>query len=264
MMMCSITTYSQGAPFYNALSTTIALSGICDSPSRQEKGLILWFSTGGPNGLETGSGVDAIREGVRRFRTVVFPERRELYQSLAEKQKPVALFITCGDSRIDPCLLTGTEPGQIFVDRTPGNIVPTYEEALSTGVSASIEYAVLELGVGDVIVCGHSACGAMKALLHPELLENIPATARWLKYAQPAVAMLDRDYRGVNESDRLKRLAQLNVLEQMAHLHTHPVVAERCKRGSLGVHGWFYEIHTGTVEVFDPAKKKFERWPEED
>jgi carbonic anhydrase len=205
--------------------------------------------------------VEQIREGVRRFRTVVFRERREVYENLAEKQKPYALFLTCGDSRIEPSLLTGTEPGQIFVERTPGNIVPIYADSVSVGVSASIEYAIAVLGVADVIVCGHSACGAMKGLLHPDVLEKLPATARWLKYAQPAVQLLEQECRGVDESDRLKRLAQLNVLEQMAHLHTHPTVEERFKRGSLGIHGWYYEIHTGTVEAFNPSTREFEPWP---
>jgi carbonic anhydrase len=191
----------------------------------------------------------------------VFREKRELYESLAEKQKPYALFITCGDSRIEPSLLTGTEPGQIFVERTPGNMVPIYEDTASVGVSASIEYAVAVLGVADVIVCGHSACGAMNGLLHPEKLEKMPATARWLKYAQPAVQLLEQNYRAVDESERLKRLAQLNVLEQMAHLHTHPTVEERLRRGSLGIHGWYYEIHTGTVEAVNPATREFEPWP---
>ena len=205
--------------------------------------------------------MDQILEGVRRFRTVVFPEWRELYESLAEKQQPYALFLTCGDSRIEPSLLTGTSPGQIFVERTPGNIVPVYEDAASVGVSASIEFAVAVLGVADVIVCGHSSCGAMKALLHPEVLETIPATARWLKYAHPALQKLDEDYRVEDESARRERLARLNVVEQMSHLHTHPTVAERFKRGSLGIHGWFYEIHTGTVEIFNPATRVFEQWP---
>jgi carbonic anhydrase len=200
-------------------------------------------------------------EGVRRFRTEVFPEWRELYESLAEKQQPYALFLTCGDSRIEPSLLTGTSPGQIFVERTPGNIVPVYEDAASVGVSASIEFAVAVLGVADVIVCGHSSCGAMKALLHPEVLETIPATARWLKYAHPALQKLEEDYRVEDESARRERLARLNVVEQMSHLHTHPTVAERFKRGSLGIHGWFYEIHTGTVEIFNPATRVFEQWP---
>ena len=206
--------------------------------------------------------MDRIRQGVRRFRTVVFPEKQELYKSLAEKQKPYALFLTCGDSRIEPSLLTGTNPGQMFVERTPGNIVPVYDDTVSVGVSASIEYAVAVLGVPDLIVCGHSACGAMKGLLHPEILDEIPATARWLKYAQPAVELLERDHRGAGDADRLKILTQLNVLEQMAHLHTHPAVEERLKAGTLGIHGWFYEIHTGSVDAYDPATGKFEPWPD--
>src|SRR5512140_3266953 len=111
-----------------------------------------------------------------RFRTRVFPKKRRIYESLAETQVPLALFLACGDSRIDPLTLTSTEPGQVFVERTPGNIVPTYDDSASVGVSASIEYALSELKVRDVIVCGHSACGAMKALLHPEELAHLPAT----------------------------------------------------------------------------------------
>jgi carbonic anhydrase len=206
--------------------------------------------------------VDRIREGVRRFRTVVFPEKQALYESLAEKQIPYALFLTCGDSRIEPSLLTGTDPGQIFVERTPGNIVPVYDNTVSVGVSASIEYAVAILGVQDLIVCGHSACGAMKGLLHPELLDEIPATARWLKYAQPAVELLHKDYPGMGDADRLKILTQLNVVEQMAHLHTHPAVEARFKAETLGIHGWFYEIHTGRVDAYNTATGKFEPWPD--
>ena len=206
--------------------------------------------------------MDRIREGVRRFRTVVFPEKQALYESLAEKQIPHALFLTCGDSRIEPSLLTGTEPGQIFVERTPGNIVPVYDNTVSVGVSASIEYAVAILGVPDLIVCGHSACGAMKGLLHPELLDEIPATARWLKYAQPAVELLHKNYPRMGDADRLKILTQLNVVEQMAHLHTHPAVEARFKAGTLGIHGWFYEIHTGRVDAYNTAAGKFEPWPD--
>src|SRR5204862_5900412 len=134
--------------------------------------------------------IDLLRDGVRRFRTEVYPKHRQMYQDLEEKQQPFALFLTCGDSRIDPSLLTGTQPGQIFVERTPGNIVPVYDDAASVGVSASIEYAVAVLGVDEIIVCGHSACGAMSALLHPGHLGAIPATARWLRYADPALRKL--------------------------------------------------------------------------
>lgn len=200
--------------------------------------------------------LEKIRLGVQRFRSTVFPQMREMYERLAEKQRPDALFITCGDSRIDPSLLTGTDPGELFVERTPGNIVPVYDDDVSVGVSASIEYAVEVLGVKDIIVCGHSACGAMKALLHPEHLQLLPATAKWLKFAQPAL----EKFRGENtdETENLNRLTQINVLEQVQHLHSHPAVEKRFKAGSLGLHGWMYEIHTGIVEAYNPATREFD------
>ena len=205
--------------------------------------------------------LDYLKEGVRRFRTVIFPKMRNLYERLAEKQTPYALFLTCGDSRIAPALLTNTNPGRIFVERTPGNIVPVYDETASVGVSASIEYSIAVLGVRDVVICGHSACGAMKALLHPEHLNEFPATARWLKYAWPAVEILERQHSALGEAERLKKLCQLSVIEQMSHLHTHPVVEERFKQGNLGIHGWYYEIHTGRVEAYNHETGEFEDWP---
>jgi carbonic anhydrase len=206
--------------------------------------------------------VERIREGVRRFQREIFPQKRTLYESLAETQKPGALVLTCGDSRLEPSLLTGTEAGEIFVERTPGNIVPVYDDTGRVGVSASIEYSVAVLGVQDIIICGHSACGAMKALLHPHLLADIPATARWLTFAAPAVALLDRTHPGLDEEQRLRTLTQLNVLEQMAHLHTHPAVETRFRAGTLGIHGWFYEIHTGQVNAYNPETGTFEPWPD--
>lgn len=200
--------------------------------------------------------LEKIRLGVQRFRSIVFPQMREMYERLAEKQRPDALFITCGDSRIDPSLLTGTEPGELFVERTPGNIVPVYDDDVSVGVSASIEYAVEVLGVRNIIVCGHSTCGAMKALLHPEHLQRLPATARWLKFAQPALKKFCRE--NTNKAENLNRLTQINVLEQVQHLHTHPAVEQRFKAGTLGLHGWMYEIHTGIVEAYNPATREFE------
>jgi carbonic anhydrase len=204
--------------------------------------------------------LDRIREGVRRFRTEVFPRRRRMYEALAEKQHPFALFLTCGDSRIDPCLLTGTNPGDIFVERTPGNIVPVYDDAASVGVSASIEYAVAVLGVDEIIVCGHSACGAMSALLHPGHLGAIPATARWLRYADPALRKLAAE--GTAEAVRLERLTELNVIAQMENLHTHPAVQQRVEAGRLGIHGWIYDIPTGVVQAWDSAAARFAPWPE--
>jgi carbonic anhydrase len=204
--------------------------------------------------------IDWLRLGVHRFRTEVYPAKKHLYMKLAEKQRPDALFLTCGDSRIDPSALTSTEPGDIFVERTPGNIVPIYCDESAVGVSASIEYSVEVLGVTHIVVCGHSACGAMKGLLHPEKLRTTPATVRWLKYAHPALDLLHKDFGQLKGAAQLKRLSELSVIEQIAHLHTHPAVEARFKKGRLAIHGWYYEIHTGVVEVYNPAAGKFEEW----
>jgi carbonic anhydrase len=210
--------------------------------------------------MPTASDMDYLRRGVHRFRTEIFPAKRELYVTLAEKQVPKALFLTCGDSRIDPSVLTSTEPGEMFVERTPGNIVPIYSDDAAVGVSASIEYSVVVLGVRDIIVCGHSACGAMKGLLHPEKLLAIPATTRWLQYADPAFQLLSQNFAHLDDQGRLKRLSHLNVVEQISHLHTHPAVESRVKEGSIALHGWYYEIHTGRVEVYNPESGQFEEW----
>jgi carbonic anhydrase len=203
---------------------------------------------------------DYLRRGVHHFRTEVFPQKQKLYERLAEKQVPFALFLTCGDSRIDPAALTSTEPGQIFVERTPGNIVPIYTDDAAVGVSASIEYSVVVLGVKDIVVCGHSGCGAMKGLLDRGELDSTPATARWLEYAAPALQLLNGVYVRVEGDERLKLLSRLNVLEQLAHLHTHPAVESRVKAGRLALHGWYYEIDTGRVEVFNPDFGQFQEW----
>lgn len=208
--------------------------------------------------------LEYLKRGVRQFRTEIFPRKRELYERLAEKQAPYALFLTCGDSRIAPSALTGTDAGRMFVERTPGNIVPIYDDSASVGVSASIEYSIAVLGVRDVVICGHSACGAMKSLLHPEHLNELPATARWLKYAQPALEILEQRYSALSDAERLKTLCQLNVIEQMAHLHTHPSVGERLKKGGFAIHGWYYEIHTGRVEAYNQKTGEFEDWPPPD
>jgi len=210
--------------------------------------------------MPAASDLDYLRQGVHRFRTETFPAKRELYVTLAEKQKPRALFLTCGDSRIDPSALTSTEPGEIFVERTPGNIVPMYSDGAAVGVSASIEYSVVVLGVRDIVVCGHSACGAMKGLLHPVELHQLPATARWLHHADAAFQLLSQNFAHLDDAGRLKRLSQLNVIEQMAHLHTHPAVETRVKESRISLHGWYYEIHTGIIEVYNPERGEFEEW----
>ncbi|HKQ47933.1 MAG TPA: carbonic anhydrase [Phycisphaerae bacterium] len=205
--------------------------------------------------------MDEIRNGVRRFQMEVFPQRRHFYEGVAASQSPRALFLTCGDSRIDPELLTSSGPGEIFVERNPGNLVPVYDERSRVGVSASIEYALSVLQVRQIIICGHSNCGAMKALMHPEKLAALPAVRQWLSFAEPALEALDRDHRDDADDVRLVAITRLNVLLQIKNLETHPAVADGLRKGRISVDGWVYEIHTGKVEAFNSMTGRFEAFP---
>ena len=122
-------------------------------------------------------------DGLRTFQRQVFQKKQVLFQTLSRQQDPRALFITCSDSRVDPTLLTQTDPGDLFILRTAGNLIPTYGSAIG-GSTATVEYALSVLDIKEVIVCGHTDCGAMKALLHPEKLENLPAVKVWLQQAE--------------------------------------------------------------------------------
>lgn len=205
--------------------------------------------------------IEDIQQGVLRFRKKIFPIRRAIYEQLANHQDPQVLFITCIDSRVDPSDLCDSDPGDMFVERTPGNLVPIYSEQ-RVGVAASIEYAVTALRVTDIILCGHSDCGALKALLHPEKLEKLPAVARWLHFADEAIDHINEHHAHATEAEKLALLCQQNIIAQIDHLHTHPCVQARLADGDLRIHGWVYEIHTGEVHRYDPATKTFALWPE--
>ncbi len=197
-----------------------------------------------------------IHEGVKYFQSEVFPKQRRAYEELPSPQKPAALFITCGDSRINPELLTNSGPGEIFVERNPGNLVPVYDHRTRDGVSASIEFAVLALHVPSIIICGHSDCGAMNGILNPT---NLPAVSRWLHFAAKPPIRLNGQSDAAWEETLLGELTKLNVLQQMENLQTHPCVADRVKAGKLAVAGWVYQIHTGQVEVYNPMLGCFEQ-----
>jgi carbonic anhydrase len=188
--------------------------------------------------------VEKFLGGVSRFQKDVYPEHQELFEKLAMGQRPEALFITCADSRIDPCLLTQTKPGDLFICRVIGNVVPPYPDAIG-GVSATIEYAVGVLRVPEVIVCGHTDCGVMKGALNPEALEAYPNVTAWLRYAE------------VEHRDLLA-LTEHNVVAQLKNLRTHPTVAARLAEGDLALHGWVYHIGPGTVTAYDEESKTFQ------
>ena len=195
--------------------------------------------------------VEKFLGGISRFQRDVYPQRRELFERLAVGQHPEALFITCADSRIDPCLLTQTAPGELFICRVIGNIVPSYPDSLG-GVSATIEYAVGVLRVPDVIVCGHTDCGVIKGALHPDALSSHAAVWNWLRHANV-------QYRNAEPSSELLLAAtEENVVTQLKNLRSHPAVANRLLKGDLSLHGWIYHIGSGVVTAYNEKSGKFE------
>ena len=199
-----------------------------------------------------------LKAGVRRFQSEIYPERREAYERAASvPQQPHTLLITCADSRIDPEAVTQAAPGEIFVTRNIGNMVPAYGEMLG-GVSAVIEYAVSGLKVQHVVICGHSDCGAMKALLHPESTATMPTVTSWLMNGRAALTVADSlGHRDDRPSERLKQLTEQNVLMQIAHLKTHPSVAGAMIRNELTISGWVYEIGTAEVRIAEDGEREF-------
>lgn len=193
----------------------------------------------------------------RRFREELFPERQQLFEDLKDTQDPDILFITCSDSRIAPDLIIGSNPGDLFVCRNAGNIVPAYNESAGAGVSATIEYAVTVLKVTSIVVCGHSDCGAMKALLHPEKIAHLPAVSAWLRNSEIARVIVAENQEGRTEEQLVEDLIEENVLAQLEHLETHPSVVAALRRGDLNLYAWIYKIRTGEIVTFDAASGRF-------
>jgi carbonic anhydrase len=200
-------------------------------------------------------------EGYRRFCTEVFPARRSHFHLLAEGQQPEWLFITCSDSRVVPDLVLGTEPGDLFITRNAGNVVPITSHDVD-GCTATIEYAVEVLKVKHAILCGHSDCGAMKAALDRKGLENLPKAERWLHHVEAAFAYRQPLNAAEGENAELASLIRGNVVAQLMNLHAQPAVAREVAAGKLTVHGWYYDILTGGIEEYDEKQRRFTRWPE--
>ena len=195
--------------------------------------------------------------GIHHFQESIFDSEKQLFERLAQGQRPLALFITCSDSRIDPSLLTQTKPGELFILRNAGNIVPPFG-TVAGGEAATIEYAVAALKVKDIIICGHSLCGAMDGLLHPGKLDRLSAVSTWLTYAKATGTIIEENYGHVtDEASRLTATVEENVLVQIESLRTHPTVAAAVSRGDLKLHGWTYEIETGKVFSYDPQEAQF-------
>ena len=196
-------------------------------------------------------------EGIHEFQCNVFSRQQKLFETLAEGQKPLALFITCSDSRIDPNLLTQTKPGELFIMRNAGNIVPAYG-AVQGGEAATIEYAVRVLKVRDIIVCGHSHCGAMNGLLNLSQLDDLPAVRSWLSHAEAARRIVIENYSHIQDPQaRLTVTVEENVLVQVENLRTYPAVAAALSRRELTLHGWVYKFETGQVFAYSPEEAQY-------
>jgi carbonic anhydrase len=196
-------------------------------------------------------------KGLHEFQTNYFSTHRELFELLSQGQKPRFLFITCSDSRIDPNLITQTEPGEMFIIRNAGNIIPPYG-ATNGGEGASVEYAIHALGIQDVIVCGHSHCGAMKGLLKiSKLEEEMPVVYEWLKHAEATRRMMKEHYQDYEGEELLDAAIKENILNQLENLRTYPVIYSRLKSGQLRLHAWFYEIETGQMLEYDPVRGEY-------
>jgi carbonic anhydrase len=200
--------------------------------------------------------MDRLIEGHKRFLTEVFPGSRHLFKLLADGQRPEWLFITCADSRVVPDLILGTQPGDLFIARNVGNVVPVVSQDVD-GVTATIEYAVEVLKVKSAIVCGHSDCGALKAALDRKELENLPKARRWLNHVEAAFSHRQPRNPADGEQAELAALIRGNVVAQLWNLRAQPPVARAVVEGRLTVHGWYYDILTGRIEQYDEQMRRF-------
>ncbi len=194
--------------------------------------------------------------GVVRFQQEVFPQKREFFEKLSLGQSPEALFITCSDSRIETAMITQTDPGELFICRNAGNIVPPHTN--NTGaMTASIEFAAAALKVPHIVVCGHTECGAMKGAMDLDALDKLPHMKEWLSFSKAAVDIVGELGADLDDKQRMWMLLEQNVKLQLQHLKTHPTVATRLAKRDLQLHGWVYDIAFGEVHAYDEKSDTF-------
>jgi carbonic anhydrase len=203
--------------------------------------------------------VKKLINGIVDFRKNVRPTVKDTFALLALGQRPDTLFIACSDSRVVPNLFASTEPGDLFVIRNVGNLIPPHGEADAGPGSeaAAIEFALATLPITEVIVCGHSECGAIGALSQGQAREEAPAFSCWLRHGEGSLRQLQGGASLGNHLERHNQLSQLNVLEQLEHLKTYPVVRERLARGELRLHGWYFDIKEANVYEYEPSEARF-------
>ena len=195
-------------------------------------------------------------QGIHSFQQGFFASHRALFEQLATSgQQPETLFITCSDSRVVPTLITNSAPGELFIVRNVGNVVPSAD--LPGGTAAAIQYAVEVLNVANIIVCGHTQCGALKAILDPESVAHLEYVRRWVKSTIDVKQLIDEKYAHLSGEQKLTAAIQENVLSQIEHLRAYPFVASRMDAGKLHVNGWVFDVGKGEVFDYDPARGEF-------
>jgi carbonic anhydrase len=194
--------------------------------------------------------------GVIKFQREVFPEKQELFERLSTGQSPEALFITCSDSRIETAMITQTDPGELFICRNAGNIVPPHTNQTG-GMTASIEFAIGALQIPHIVVCGHTECGAMKGAMNRAALTNLPHVREWLGFSQGAVDIVESLGADLDPEAKMRMLLEQNVILQLQHLKTHPTVAVALANKAVKLHGWVYDIKTGEVCAYDELAEQW-------
>ncbi|MFP5250681.1 MAG: carbonic anhydrase [Acidobacteriota bacterium] len=200
--------------------------------------------------------MERLIQGYKHFLAEVFPQRRSRFHLLADSQAPEWLFITCADSRIVPDLILGTGPGDLFISRSIGNVVPTTKTD-TDGMTATIEYAVEVLKVPHIILCGHSDCGALKAAVNGDALDTLPKARRWLRHVEAAFQHKQPLNPADGDGAELASLIRGNVVAQLANLKVQPAVISAMAQGTLCVHGWYYDILSGRIERYDEKLRRF-------
>ena len=195
--------------------------------------------------------------GIHEFQVNYFATNRALFQELAQRQSPETLFITCSDSRVIPELITSAAPGDLFIVRNIGNVVPSHISGVKGGVAAAIQYAVEFLKVQNIIVCGHTGCGAMEAILNPERLADLEFVRRWLEQTDQIRAIIARQYAELEGAARVTAAVEENVLVQLENLRTYPFIERRLQAKELQLSGWVFQIATGEVYEYDPEHHQF-------
>lgn len=197
-------------------------------------------------------------KGIVDFREKLTEENRNLFAKLALGQKPDALFICCSDSRVAPNVFASTHPGDLFVLRNIGNLIPPANAPLQdSSALAAIEFAVFSLNVSDIIVCGHSECGAMQALTADPSKLCCSHLKCWLKYGESSLKKTKEGFSLDKSLSEHNQLSQTNVLQQMEHIRSHPFIQKKIDEKKLQVHGWWFDIARADVYCYEPSYNQF-------